>query len=51
MRELNHSEHMEFLELVEKGIPVEAADYLRDIHCNFQILKDAENKNKAQDVS
>lgn len=44
MRKLNHSEHMEFMELIETGTPVETADYLRDVHCNYQILKDAENR-------
>ena len=43
MRELNHSEHLEFLSLLERGDAILSADYLRDYHCNYQILKDAEN--------
>lgn len=43
MRELNHSEHVEFLTLLKKGNAIQSADYLRDFHCNYQILKDAEN--------
>ncbi len=43
MRELNHSEHNEFLKILETGDPIKTADYLRDVHCNYQILRDAEN--------
>jgi DNA-binding GntR family transcriptional regulator len=33
MREINHSEHLTMIELFEKGNAVEAADYMRDVHC------------------
>ena len=33
MREMNHSEHLTMIELIEKGKAVEAADYMRDVHC------------------
>lgn len=33
MREMNHSEHREMIELFEKGNAIEAADYMRDVHC------------------
>lgn len=42
MKELNHSEHLEFLAILESGDAIRSADYLRDYHCNYQILKDAE---------
>lgn len=42
MRELNYSEHLEFLSLLKKSNAIKAADYLRDYHCNYQILKEAE---------
>ncbi len=42
MRELNHSEHLELLSLLKKGNAIQSADYLRDVHCNYQILRDAE---------
>ena len=43
MQELNYSEHSEFLGILEAGNAIKAANYLRDYHCNYQILKDAEN--------
>ena len=43
MQELNYSEHSEFLGILEAGNAVRAADYLRDVHCNYQILKEAES--------
>jgi len=46
MRELNHSEHLEFLRILETGDAIKSADYLRDYHCNYQILKDAENASQ-----
>ena len=33
MREMNYSEHLTLIELIEKGNAVEAADYMRDVHC------------------
>ena len=33
MREMNHSEHRTMIELFEKGNAIEAADYMRDVHC------------------
>jgi len=33
MREMNHAEHLTMIELFEKGNAVEAADYMRDVHC------------------
>lgn len=33
MREMNHAEHLTMIELFEKGDAVEAADYMRDVHC------------------
>ena len=33
MREMNHREHLVMIELIEKGDAVEAADYMRDVHC------------------
>lgn len=44
LRELNYLEHLEFLSLLKTGDAVKSADYLRDVHCNYQILKEAEKK-------
>ena len=33
MREMNYAEHQTMIELFEKGEAVEAADYMRDVHC------------------
>ena len=33
MREMNHREHSIMIELIEKGEAVQAADYMRDVHC------------------
>ena len=33
MREMNYTEHRNMIELFEKGNAVEAADYMRDVHC------------------
>jgi DNA-binding GntR family transcriptional regulator len=33
MREMNYAEHQTMIELIEKGNPVEAADFMRDVHC------------------
>ena len=33
MRQMNYSEHLTMIELIEKGNAVEAADYMRDVHC------------------
>ena len=33
MREINYSEHQTLIELIEKGDAVEAADFMRDVHC------------------
>jgi len=33
MREMNHAEHLTMIELFEKGKAIEAADYMRDVHC------------------
>ena len=33
MREMNHSEHLTMIKFFEKGNAVEAADYMRDVHC------------------
>ena len=33
MKEMNYSEHHTLIELIEKGNAVEAADFLRDVHC------------------
>ena len=33
MRELNHSEHLEIIELIKKGEKFRAADFIRDVHC------------------
>jgi len=33
MREMNHHEHLVMIEMIEKGDAVQAADYMRDVHC------------------
>ncbi len=33
MREMNVSEHLTLIELIEKGSAVETADFMRDVHC------------------
>lgn len=33
MKEMNYSEHLMTIELIEKGNAVEAADFMRDVHC------------------
>lgn len=33
MREMNYSEHLEMIELIDKGEAVQAADFMRDVHC------------------
>ena len=33
MREMNYAEHLEIIELIEKGEAVKAADFMRDVHC------------------
>ena len=33
MREMNHREHLVMIEMFEKGDAVQAADYMRDVHC------------------
>jgi DNA-binding GntR family transcriptional regulator len=33
MREMNYSEHLVMIELIEKGEAVKAADFMRDVHC------------------
>ena len=33
MREMNVSEHLTLIELIEKGNAVETADFMRDVHC------------------
>ena len=33
MREMNYNEHLEMIELIEKGEAVQAADFMRDVHC------------------
>jgi len=33
MREMNYSEHLTMIELFEKGSAIEAADFMRDVHC------------------
>ena len=33
MREMNYSEHLTMIKLFEKGNAVEAADFMRDVHC------------------
>ena len=33
MRKMNYSEHLTLIELIEKGNAVEAADFMRDVHC------------------
>jgi DNA-binding GntR family transcriptional regulator len=33
MREMNHREHLNMIEMIEKGDAVQAADYMRDVHC------------------
>jgi DNA-binding GntR family transcriptional regulator len=33
MREMNHGEHLIMIEMIEKGDAVQAADYMRDVHC------------------
>jgi DNA-binding GntR family transcriptional regulator len=33
MKEMNYSEHQTLIELIEKGNAVEAADFMRDVHC------------------
>jgi DNA-binding GntR family transcriptional regulator len=44
MRELNYTEHIEFLDILKEGNAISAGDFLRDVHCNYQILKEAEAK-------
>jgi DNA-binding GntR family transcriptional regulator len=33
IREMNYTEHLEMIELIEKGQAVQAADFMRDVHC------------------
>ena len=33
MKKMNYSEHIEMIELIEKGQAVQAADFMRDVHC------------------
>ena len=33
MRELNHLEHLTIIDLIKKERAVQAADYIRDVHC------------------
>ncbi|UCE53002.1 MAG: GntR family transcriptional regulator [Desulfobacterales bacterium] len=33
MREMNYTEHLTMIELIEKGDAVGAADFMRDVHC------------------
>ncbi len=33
MREMNYNEHLEMIVLIEKGEAVQAADFMRDVHC------------------
>ncbi len=33
VREMNYTEHLEMIELIEKGEAVQAADFMRDVHC------------------
>ena len=33
MREMNHNEHLAMIDLIQKGNAVQAADYMRDVHC------------------
>jgi DNA-binding GntR family transcriptional regulator len=33
IREMNYTEHLEMIELIEKGEAVQAADFMRDVHC------------------
>jgi DNA-binding GntR family transcriptional regulator len=33
MREMNYSEHLTLIELIEKGNAIETADFMRDVHC------------------
>jgi DNA-binding GntR family transcriptional regulator len=30
---MNYTEHLEMIELIEKGEAVQAADFMRDVHC------------------
>ena len=40
IREVNYSEHLMMIELIEKGNAVETADFMRDVHCviNYQLV-------------
>ena len=33
MRKMNYTEHLQMIELIEKGEAVQAADFMRDVHC------------------
>ncbi len=33
MKKMNYSEHLTIIELIKKGHAVEAADFMRDVHC------------------
>ena len=33
MREMNHTEHLTMIELIEKGETLAAANFMRDVHC------------------
>jgi DNA-binding GntR family transcriptional regulator len=33
MREMNHGEHLIMIEMIQNGDAVQAADYMRDVHC------------------
>ena len=33
IREMNYTEHLQMIELIEKGEAVQAADFMRDVHC------------------
>ena len=35
MPEMNHGEHLIMIEMIEKDDAVQAADYMRDVHCDI----------------
>ncbi len=35
MREMNYAEHLTMIELIEKGEAIEAANFMRDVHCTI----------------
>jgi DNA-binding GntR family transcriptional regulator len=46
---LNYKEHLKIIELIERGIPKKAADYIRDVHVHlpYELVKDMFSSQEA----